>query len=99
MVHYGNHAEKRNLIDVFFNQDRGILVILGLIPITFISWYMGDFFLSLPSIPYPTIEGTWPTVAWNIGLVAASRFGGFIGSAMVEPYLMMINRNGIRFLQ
>ena len=41
MVHYGNHAEKRNLIDVFFNQDRGILVILGLIPITFISWYMG----------------------------------------------------------
>jgi len=29
MVHYGNHAEKRNLIDVFFNQDRGILVILG----------------------------------------------------------------------
>ena len=75
MVHYGNHAEKRNLIDVFFNQDRGMLVILGLIPITFISWYMGDFFLSLPSIPYPTIEGTWPTVAWNIGLVAASVLG------------------------
>ena len=75
MVHYGNHAEKRNLIDVFFNQDRGILVILGLIPITLISWYMGDFFLSLPSIPYPTIEGTWPTVAWNIGLVAASVLG------------------------
>ena len=75
MVHYGNHAEKRNLIDVFFNQDRGILVILGLIPITFISWYMGDFFLSLPSIPYPTIEGIWPNVAWNIGLVAASVLG------------------------
>lgn len=75
MVHYGNHAEKRNLIDVFFNQDRGIFVILGLIPITFISWYMGDFFLSLPSISYPTIEGTWPTVAWNIGIVAASILG------------------------
>lgn len=75
MVHYANHAEKHNLIDVFFNQDRGILVILGLIPITFISWYMGDFFLSLPSIPYPNIEGTWPTVAWNIGLVAASVLG------------------------
>ena len=58
MVHYGNHAEKHNLIDVFFNQDRGMLVILGLIPITFISWYIGNFFLSLPSIPYPTIEGT-----------------------------------------
>ena len=52
-----------------------MLVILGLIPITYISWYMGDFFLSLPSIPYPTIEGTWPTVAWNIGLVAASVLG------------------------
>ena len=75
MVHYGNHAEKRNLIDVFFNQDRGILVILGLIPIAVISWFMGGFFLSLPSIPYPNIEGTWPTVAWNIGLVAASVLG------------------------
>ena len=58
MVHYGNHAEKHNLIDVFFNQDRGILVILGLIPITCISWYVGNLFLSLPSIPYPNIEGT-----------------------------------------
>ena len=75
MVHYANHAEKHNLIDVFFNQDRGILVILGLIPITCISWYMGNFFLSLPSIPYPTIEGTWPTVAWNIGSVAVSVLG------------------------
>ena len=88
----------KNLIDVFFNQDRGILVILGLIPITFISWYMGDFFLSLPSIPYPSIEGIWPTVAWNIGLVAASVLG-FYWFHMVEPYLMMINQNGIRFLQ
>ena len=75
MVHYGNHAEKHNLIDVFFNQDRGILVILGLIPMIFISWYMGDFFLSLPSIPYPTMEETWSIVAWNIGLVAASVLG------------------------
>ena len=32
MVHYGNHAEKRNLIDIFFNQDRGALVLLGFIP-------------------------------------------------------------------
>ena len=60
---------------------------------------MGDFFLSLPSIPYPTIEGTWPTVAWNIGLVAASVLGFYWFPAMVEPYLMMINQNGIRFLQ
>ena len=47
MVHYGNHAEKRNLIDVFFNQDRGILVILGLIPITFYILVHGRFLLIL----------------------------------------------------
>ena len=29
----------------------------------------------MPSIPYPTIEGTWPTIVWNIGLVAISVLG------------------------
>ncbi len=74
MVHYGNHAEKRNLIDIFFNQDRGALVLLGFIPIAIASWYMGTLFLSLPSIPYPEsyLTDTWMIVGWNILLVALS---------------------------
>ena len=75
MVHYGKHAEKNNLIDVFFNQDRGLLVLVGFIPVAIISWLAGSTFLSLPSIPYPAFESTWMTVLWNIFLVIVSVVG------------------------
>ena len=85
MVHYGNHAEKRNLIDVFFYQDKGAFVLLGFIPISLASWYMGRLFLALPSIPYPGyyLTDTWMIVGWNILIVVLSiilfywfRYGG-----------------------
>ena len=85
MVHYGNHAEKRNLIDVFFFQDKGAFVLLGFIPISLASWYMGSLFLSLPSIPYQGnyLTDTWMIVGWNILIVVLSiilfywfRYGG-----------------------
>ena len=75
MVHYGKHAEKNNLIDVFFNQDRGLLVLVGFIPVAIISWLAGSAFLSLPSIPYPAFKSTWMTVLWNIFLVIVSVVG------------------------
>ena len=75
MVHYGKHAEKNNLIDVFFNQDRGLLVLVGFIPVAIISWLAGSVFLSLPSIPYPPIDNTWMIVVWNILLVIVSVVG------------------------
>ena len=75
MVHYGKHAEKHNLIDVFFNQDRGALVLVGFIPVAIISWFVGHAFLSLPSIPYPAIDSMWMTVVWNILLVVVSVIG------------------------
>ena len=75
MVHYGKHAEKNNLIDVFFNQDRGLLVLVGFIPVAIISWMAGSVFLSLPFIPYPAFESTWMTVLWNIFLVIVSVVG------------------------
>lgn len=75
MVHYGKHAEKNNLIDVFFNQDRGLLVLVGFIPVAIISWLAGSVFLSLPSIPYPSMDNTWMTVVWNILLVIVSVVG------------------------
>lgn len=85
MVHYGNHAEKRNLIDVFFYQDKGVFILLGFIPISIASWYMGSLFLALPSIPYPGyyLTDTWMIVGWNILIVVLSiilfywfRYGG-----------------------
>ena len=77
MVHYGKHAEKRNLIDVFFNQDRGALVLLGFIPVAIVSWYMGKLSLSLPSFSYPAayLTDTWMVVGWNFFLVSLSVIG------------------------
>ena len=69
MVHYGNHAEKRNLIDVFFFQDKGAFVLLGFIPISLASWYY--------------LTDTWMIVGLNILIVVLSiilfywfRYGG-----------------------
>ena len=77
MVHYGKHAEKRNLIDVFFNQDRGALVLLGFIPVAIVSWYMGKLSLSRPSFSYPAayLTDTWMVVGWNFFLVSLSVIG------------------------
>ena len=33
MLHYGKHADKKNLIDIFFNQDKGWWVLAGFIPV------------------------------------------------------------------
>ena len=79
MVHYGNHAEKRNLIDIFFNQDRGALVLLGFIPIAIASWYMGTLFLSLPSIPYPEsyLTDTW-MISWVEYIISGSICSRFL---------------------
>ena len=33
MLHYGKHADKKNLIDIFFNQDEGW------------EWVLADSFL------------------------------------------------------
>lgn len=83
MVHYGANAEKRNLVDIFFNQDKGALVLLGFIPIGLISWFLMKGFLAFPSIPAPPIpQGIW-TIAFNITLCILSilffywlRYGG-----------------------
>lgn len=58
MVHYGNHADKNNLIDIFFNQDKGWWVLAGFIPVGFISCLASMALTALPSIPYPSFEST-----------------------------------------
>lgn len=58
MVHYGNHADKKNLIDIFFNQDKGAYVLLGILPVGIMS-YGGSWVLSkIPNIPYPYFESS-----------------------------------------
>ncbi len=75
MVHYGNRAEKRNLIDIFFNQDKGTLVLFGFIPVATISWFIGMSLLQLPSIAYPFFENLIYDVVFCIALFFVSIVG------------------------
>lgn len=58
MVHYGAHADKHNLIDIFFNQDKGGWIVAGFIPMAIISYFASMMLLALPTIPYPSFEST-----------------------------------------
>lgn len=58
MPHYGNHTDKKNLIDIFFNQDKDTYVLSGILPIGIMS-YGGSWVLSkIPNIPYPYFESS-----------------------------------------
>lgn len=83
LIHMGKHAEKHNLIDVFFNQDHGLAILLGYIPyiaiMTAVCWGIQQ----LPSIPYPVFETSAAQYGFNICVFLGSilgfywvRFGG-----------------------
>ena len=48
----GRNADKKNLIDIFFNQNHGGWIILGYIPYLIFCWFFGKVLLQLPSISY-----------------------------------------------
>lgn len=84
MVHYGKHAEKHNLWDIFIHQDHGTWVLLGFMLMAGIGWFCGHAVLQLPSVPFPGQDwGTVGLVCWNTALVILSvagfywfRYGG-----------------------
>ena len=43
----GKKAEKHNLLDIFFHQNHGVLLILSYIPYTLLCWWAGGAFLSI----------------------------------------------------
>ncbi|WP_317382009.1 LTA synthase family protein [Megasphaera stantonii] len=83
LIHMGKHAEKHNLVDIFFNQDHGLAILLGYIPyiavITAACWGIQQ----LPSIPYPVFESSVARYGFNLCVFLGSilgfywfRFGG-----------------------
>lgn len=61
----GRKAEKHNLIDVFFHEDHGALVLLGIIPYEILCYLGLKFFLGLPSLSYPIFSAKPLTYAFN----------------------------------
>ena len=51
----GAHAEKHNLVDIFFHQDHGAWILLGIVPYLYLCRLALLAFLGLPSLSYPAI--------------------------------------------
>lgn len=61
----GAHAEKHNLVDIFFHQHHGLWILLGMIPYALVCGYGIHLFLSVPSLPYPQFASSWLHYAFN----------------------------------
>lgn len=68
-IKLGAKAEKHNLVDIFFNQDHGLWVLLGMIPYALACVYGMKVLLLLPSLPYPQITSPWLYYALNTIIV------------------------------
>lgn len=83
LVWLGRNAEKHNLVDVFFNENHGTLVLFSYVPFLGICWLLIDGFLGLPSLAYPEFASSVGRYAFNtvivLGIVALfyfCRYGG-----------------------
>lgn len=78
----GKNADKKNLLDIFFRQDKGLFILLGFLPIGYGSHMASKALLALPSLALPSLTGTSETafgVAYFLGSIAFFyffRFGG-----------------------
>lgn len=61
----GRNADKKNLADIFFNQNHGGWILLGYIPYVCLCWLMGSALLSLPSINYVECGALWSQYLLN----------------------------------
>lgn len=66
LIHMGKHAEKHNLVDIFFHQDHGLAILLGYIPfigtMVLVCWGIQQ----LPSIPYPIFNSILYQYIFNV---------------------------------
>lgn len=79
----GMKAEKHNLVDIFFNQDHGLWILLGIFPYLWICALCIQKLLLLPSIPYPELINPLLRYSFNLVIFLAAiaafywfRYGG-----------------------
>lgn len=79
----GRHADKKNFIDIFFNQNHGIWLLLSFIPYLAICYLASACLLSLPSFTLPAFSSAFVQYAFNTAVFLASiaifywfRYGG-----------------------
>ncbi len=76
LIHMGKNAEKNNLMDVFFNEDHGLIILL-LIPVYLAIMALAIYYAGLiPHIPYYHFDSVWLQYVCN-GLLFLSCILGF----------------------
>ena len=78
----GKHADKKNLLDIFFHQNHGAWILLSYLPFLAGTLYLTQLWLATPRLPYPALDGA-AGYAFNFAVVLAAvalfyycRFGG-----------------------
>ena len=84
----GKNADKKNLLDIFFHQNHGVLVLLSFLPFLSICAWFTKFWLSSPLLPYPNFDSTATRYAFNFAVTVAAtalfyycRYGGSFNHA------------------
>lgn len=61
----GKNADKKNLLDIFFNQNHGLWILLGAIPYCLLLGLVGNGLQGLPLLALPDMGGTIAQYALN----------------------------------
>ncbi len=84
----GKNADKKNLLDIFFHQNHGALVLFSFVPFVFVCYHLIWFWLSTPTIPYPAFASDAARYAFNTTVVLMAvalfyyfRYGGSFNHA------------------
>lgn len=82
LVRLGGNADKKNLLDIFFNENHGTLILLGFIPFAILVSCSIYGTLMTPVLIVPTISFIWQvvgTIVTVLGVIAFFywlRYGG-----------------------
>ena len=77
------HADKKNFIDIFFNQNHGAWILLGYIPYALLCYHGIQYLLATPVLSYVELSSPWLQYGLNTVVFLASvlwfywlRYGG-----------------------
>lgn len=65
----GRKAEKHNLLDIFFHQNHGALLMLSYIPYTLFCWWACKAFLAIPQITYYLVPSGALQMVINVSII------------------------------
>lgn len=82
-VRLAGHADKKNFIDIFFNQNHGAWILLGYIPYGLLCYKGIQQLLAISVIPYVEVSSSWLQYVLDMVVLVAAivifywlRYGG-----------------------